>query len=411
MAGPLKGIRVVDISQILAGPYCSQVLGDLGAEIIWIEQPVFGGGHRSPPGEPVNVPNYKGQPYIFTAFRRNKKSAVLDLKTSSGKQAVYDLIKVSDVVLDNYRPGVLERLGFDYETIKKVNPKIVSCSITGWGASGPYAHRPALDVVMQGYAGFLSITGEPNGPPIKPGDGGGDCWTGLFAAAGVLSALYKRGVTGEGSRVEVSLLASIMAMMNYNFQWFFLSGENPTPMGTQHIGGVPYGAYKTRDGYIVITGGWPKLARLIGKPWMADDPRFKTGAARHDHRQEFVEELEEALSHKDTDEWLKMFYAEDLIVGPVNKISQVVEDPQVKHEKIIIDVESPLGGKMKMVGCPIKAADISPHDYLAPPILGQHTDEVLTSILHYSPEQINKIKEDIEANTAVREERRTRSTR
>jgi len=397
MALPLSGVRVVDLSRAIAGPTGTMVLGDQGAEIIKIEPPE-GDGSRNVAG-----PDHKGQSFYFMSFNRNKKSVILDLGIESGKQAFYDLVKVSDVVYDNFRPGVLERLGADYETLKKINPKIISCSVTGWGSSGPYSHRPSLDVMMLGYAGLLSITGEPDGPPIKPGEAIGDVVSGMYAAIGVLSALNKRHVTGEGSRVDVSMLESIMAILNYTFSYYFCSGIVPKAMGTQHLGLIPYGVYKTRDGYVTIGISWPRIARAVDAEWMIEDPRFKEMADRLEHREEFNEILEERLSHADTEGWLNIFEAEDIVAGPINSLDEVADDPQVKHQKIILQMEHSLGGKVRLVGCPVKMTGLSPDEYIPPPLLGEHTDEVFKDILGYSEDKISKVKKDAEEHTEERQ--------
>ncbi len=399
MAGPLSDIKVIDFSRQIAGPYATQMLGDLGAEIIVIETPEAGEREQ---GESVG-PNYKGQGYHYLAFNRNKKSVVLDLTTPSGKKAFYDLAKVADVVCDNFRAGVMERLGADYETLKKVNPRIITCSITGWGTSGPNAHRPSTDVMMQGHCGLLSITGEPGGKPTKPGEAVSDSVSGIFAATGIITALYKRAVTGEGCKVDVSMLAATMALMNYSFQYYFCSGVVPQPVGSGHLTLVPWGAHKTRNGYIILQGASPKFFRLIGAEWMAEDPRFKEAGPRLEHKEEFTRELEEVLSQKDTEEWLKIFHAEDINCGSINTIDKVVEDAQVKHEGIIIELESQLGGIHNFIGCPIKMAGLSPEGYTAPPLHGQHTEEVLSKILGYSGEQISKIQKEAEEHTQERQ--------
>jgi formyl-CoA transferase/CoA:oxalate CoA-transferase len=259
--------------------------------------------------------------------------------------------------------------------------------------------------MMLGYTGLLSITGEPGGSPVKPGEAIGDVVSGMYAAIGVLSALNRRNVTGEGSKVDVSMLESIMAIMNYTFSYYFCSGIVPGAMGTQHLGLIPYGVYKTRDGYVTIGVSWPRIARAIDAEWMIEDPRFKEMADRLEHREEFNEILEERLSHADTADWLNIFEAEDIVAGPINKLDDVANDPQVKHQKIILEMEHQLGGKVRLVGCPIKMNDLSPDNYLTPPLLGQHTDEVLTKILGYSEEQISNIKKEQEEHTEARQAR------
>lgn len=396
MALPLSGLRIVDLSRAIAGPSGSQILGDLGAEIIKIEPPEGDGNRR------VAGPGHKGENFYFMAYNRNKKSVLLDLGAPLGRQAFYDLVKISDVVYDNFRAGVLGRLKADYESLKKINPKIISCSITGWGNSGPMSHRPSLDINILGQTGFLSITGTPGGPPTKPGEAIGDVVTGMYAVIGVLAALNRRHTTGEGCKVDLSMLESVMAIMNYSFTYYFCSGIVPKAMGSQHLGLIPYGVYKTKDGYLTLGTSWPRVARVIDAEWMIEDPRFKEMADRLEHRQEFNEILEERLSHANTEDWLNLFETEDIIAGPIKTIDQVVEDPQVQHQKIILKLDHPLGGQVRLIGCPLKMDGITPENYVAAPLLGQHTEEVLGKLLGYSAEKIASIKKEQDERTEER---------
>lgn len=388
MGGPLSGYRVTDLSRAIAGPYGSMLLGDLGAEIIKIEAPV-GVTHARPPG-----PNHKGESFHYLAFNRNKKSLTLDLGTPSGKEVFYDLVRISDVVWDNFRPGVLERLGADYETIKKVNPRIISCSISGYGSTGPYVDRPALDVVAQGIAGTLSTTGEPGGRPTRPGFPAADVLGGLFAALSAVSALADRERTGEGQRIDVALLDSMISVMAYDICYHFLSGIVPGQTGSGHRGLLPYGVYKCKEGYVVIAGSWPKVARLIGADSMIDDPRFKEIEDRLKNREEFVQLLEEYLAKETADYWAELFHKEQIIGGPVNTLDKTVADPQVQARNMILTLPHFLGGEVKLAGNPAKMAGIEDDKYTAPPVIGQHNDEILKGLLKYSDEKIRKIREE-----------------
>ncbi|MFC1982046.1 CaiB/BaiF CoA transferase family protein [Chloroflexota bacterium] len=396
MALPLSGIRVADLSHAIAGSCGSMILGDQGAEVIKVEPPE---GDES---RLVAGPGHNGHSFYFLAFNRNKKSLVLDISTETGKQAFYDLVKASDVVYDNFRPGVMERLGADYETLKKINPGIITCSISGYGSSGPYSHKPAYDVVGLAETGFLSITGEPGGPPIKPGEAIGDIATGMFAAIGILAALNKRNVTGKGSEVEVSIFSSVMALLNYSFSYYFCSGIVPKAMGTHHLGLMPYGVYKTRDSYVAVGPCWPRIARAVDAEWMIEDPRFKDRPDRIKNREELKAILEERLSHADTKDWLNIFEVEDVAAGPVNTLDEALEHPQVKEQNLVLQMEHPSGGQIKLIGNPIQMTDSFVDDYIPPPIIGQHTHEILTNILGYSEEQISKLQKEQEENTEVR---------
>jgi crotonobetainyl-CoA:carnitine CoA-transferase CaiB-like acyl-CoA transferase len=396
MSGLLSGIRVVDLSRAIAGPYGSMVLADLGAEVIKIEQPE-GDLSRFPTG-----PNYGGESYYYLAFNRNKKDLILDLGTPSGKKALYDLVRKSDVVWDNYRVGLLEELGAAYETLKKVNPKIICCSITGYGSSGPYSGRLSYDVLVQALTGMLSITGEPDGPPSKVGIALGDVIAGLFGVIGVLAALNWRNQTREGSKIEVPMLDSVISTMGYHFSYYFCSGVVPGRMGTQHLGLLPYGLYKARDGYIALGPCWPRICRAINAEWLADDPRFKNLDERLKNRKEFVAILEERLSHADVDDWVNIFEAEDIGAAPVNTIDKAAEDPQVLHNQMILSLKHPLGGEVKLTGNPIKCEHLSQEEYTPPPVLGQNTREILVDLLGYSEEEIGRLKQEAEERTGVR---------
>jgi len=395
-SAPLSGIRVIDLSRAIAGPYGTLVLGDLGAEIIKIEPPE-GDLSRFSTG-----PNHKGESYYYMAFNRNKKQMVLDLGTRSGKQAFEDLVRKSDVVWDNFRAGVDQRLGIDYETLKKINQKIICCSITGYGSSGPDFEKPSYDVVVLAKAGMLSITGEPDRPPVKPGTAIGDLAAGLFGVIGVLSALNRRNKTGEGSKVEVSMLDAVISLMGYPLSYYLCSGIVPKPLGSHHLGILPFGVYKARNGYIAIGTSWPRIARAVDAEWMIEDPRFKTLEERLKHREEFIAALEERLSHADVEDWMNIFEAEDIGASPVNTIDKVVQDPQVLHQKMILSMEHSLGGEIRLAGNPVKIEGISEEAYIPPPTFDQHTREILLNILGYSEKQISRLKQEEEEHAKER---------
>ena len=389
MGGLLSGLRVLALEQILAGPLGSMLLGDLGAEVIKVEPP-GGEASRAQAG-----PRYKGESSYYLAFNRNKKSIVIDLATQSGKEAFYDLVKISDVVWDNYRPRVMERLGLDYDSLKKINPKVICCSITGYGSSGPYKDLPSYDIIAQGLSGILSVTGEPGGPPIKPGPSIADISGAMYGALGVCAALVAREKTGAGQRVEISLLDAAVSLLAFHFTWYFTSGEVPGPVGSKHIQTSPFGAYKAKDAWITLGACWPRIARTLGVEWMIDDPRFATGDARLQHREEVDRIITEGLSKMNAEDWLEILHMDDIPAGPVYTIDKAAIDPQILHNKMILAMEHPLGGEIKATGQPVKSpGSIIEEEFAAPPTLGQHTHEVLTELLHYSDEKIKKIKEE-----------------
>jgi CoA:oxalate CoA-transferase len=387
MAGPLAGFRVLALEQVLAGPYGSMVLGDLGAEVIKIEPPT---------GELIRISNpppaFKGESGYFLAFNRNKKSVTLDLTTPAGLQAFYDLVKISDVVWDNNRAGVMARLKADYDTLKTINPKIVCCSVTGYGSSGPYAAWPSYDIIAQGMAGLLLQTGQPGGPPIKPAPALADFSGALYGALGVMAALLRRERTGRGERVETNLVNGALALLSMHYALYFLNGIVPPPVGAGHLQAAPFGAYRTKDGWITIGASWPRIATTLGVEWMVSDPRFRTLEDRLKNRADLDAIITEALSQMDSAAWLELLHADDIAAGPVYNLDQAPQDPQIQHNEMILTLEHSLGGQIKMVGNPIKMPSINAGEYTPPPTLGQHTRQVLTELLGYSREQVERLE-------------------
>ena len=395
MSSPLSGIRVLALENFIAGPFGSMILGDLGAEVIKIEPPE-GEGSRAFAG-----PRHEGESYYFMSLNRSKKSLTLDLGTPSGKEAFRDLVRISDVVWDNYRPGVMEKLGGDFETLKKINPRIISCSVTGYGSSGPYQNWPSYDIIALGLSGILSVTGEPSGSPIKPGPAIGDYSVSIFAALGVCAALAARERTGEGQRVEVPLLDACVALMSYHLSYYFCSNDVPRAEGSKHLSIVPFGAYPTKDGYIALGVCWPRICRTLNAEWMIDDPRFSTQDARWKNRQECDEILSNILRQATTEQWMELMRIDDVAAGPVNTVDKVATDPQVLHNKMVLEMEHSLGGEIKLAGNPIKMPTIK-EEYSLPPTLGQHTYEILAELLGYSEEKIGQLKEEEARNAQDR---------
>ncbi|MFC1929667.1 CaiB/BaiF CoA transferase family protein [Chloroflexota bacterium] len=393
MKGPLSGVRILALENFLAGPFGSMILGDMGAEVIKIE-PTQGDGSRLSAG-----PNHKAECSHYLAYNRSKKDIILDLRTPTGKEAFYDLVKVSDVVWNNYRAGVMKRLDADFNTLKKINPRIICTNITGFGPSGPYRDLPSNDSTACGYSGILSVTGEPEGRPVRPGPAVPDLAGALYGVIGTLSALHERDKTGVGQIVEVSLLGSAIAFMAYHIASYTCSGVVPGPLGTGYGHAVPYGAYKTKDSYIVLGPCWPRIASVFGADWLIEDPRFSTLEDRLEYRQELNEEMEKYFMMATTEEWLPILQAADIIVGPFNTVDKVVADSQVEHLNMILNIKHPLGGEVRLAGNPIMTPSLE-GEYMPPPTLGQHTDQVLRELLGYSKEKVRKLKEEQEANTA-----------
>ncbi|MDY6879712.1 MAG: CoA transferase [Desulfatiglans sp.] len=385
--GPLNSVRILDLSQAHAGPYGSQILGDLGAEVIKIEPPRRGDIARA------LSPNIRGEGYYTLALNRNKKSVALDLYTESGKEAFHDLVGVSDVVFDNFKTGVTERLGVDFETLKKINPEIISCSITGYGPSGPYKSRSALDDIVQGIAGSISLLGDADGSPLRPVIPIADLSGGFFGAMGVVVALYKRQKTGGGVKVEVNLLECTMSLMSNHFQMYFLSGKPPQLQGKRHPA-APLGVFQTRNGYMTLGISWPNIAHLLNKSWLLEDPRFATKEKRLANKRELEGIMEEAFLEKDTEEWLGLFEKNDIMAGPINSLDAVEQDPHVIHNETIINMDHPLCGPIKAVATPIHIENAIHGQHEPPATLGQHTDEVLKSLLGYSDEKMKNLREE-----------------
>lgn len=388
MVGPLSGIRVIDLSRITAGPFAGMIFGDLGAEVIKIEVP---GGD---PSRSTGGPNLNGESFHYLAYNRNKKSLELDIMTQTGKEAFYDLVRISDVVLDNFRPGAMHRLGADYDTLKKISPGIISCSITGFGPSGPYRDRQSHDPIPLGITGFLSLTGEPGRPPVRPQPYVADISAGIYAALGTVAALVERGHTGVGQKVEVSQLDATFSIMSSFIPLYFLSGEVPQPLGSGHPAAVPFGVFPTKEGYITLGLCWPRICRVLGLEHLIDDPRYSTLDARVKNRDELNSILTEAFMKNKAEDWLELLYVEDISAGPVNTLDKAVVDPQIIHNQMVLGLKHSLGGELKLAGNPVKIPSIHEDEYTAPPTLGQHSHEILAGLLGYSEERIRRLKEE-----------------
>ena len=391
MSQPLEGIGVLDLTHVLAGPYCTQILGDLGAEVIKIERPGVGDPTRKMP------PHFMGdQSAYFLALNRNKKSLTLDLKAPEGREIFYELTLKADVVMNNFTPGTMEKLGLGYETLKKINPRIIWASVTGYGQTGPYRERPSYDIIVQAMGGVMSYTGEPEGPPVRCGIPVGDLGGGVFAVIGILSALVARSFSGEGRMVDISMLDVQVALHTYRAKYFFVAGEIPQPVGTAHVSNVPLRGYRTQDSYIVIEAYmdhfFRNLCRAMGIESLADDPRFNSRAKRLQNRQELDKILEENFLKKKTDEWLQLFYEMEIPSGPINTLDKVFADPQVLARNMVVEIDSPSSGKVQDVGNPIKISGVDKFDYRPPPALGEHTEQILRDRLAYPSEKISALR-------------------
>jgi crotonobetainyl-CoA:carnitine CoA-transferase CaiB-like acyl-CoA transferase len=396
--GPLQGIRIIDLSMMLAGPTGSMLMGDLGAEVLKIE-PLDGDETREAP------PYYYGEnSAYFWSINRNKKSVVINLKSAEGRQVFYDLVAKSDVVYDNYRPGVLERLKIDYENLKRYNPQIICCSISTFGYIGPYRDRPGYDLIVQAMSGGMSITGEPGGSPVRAGIPLGDLVGGLLAVHGILAAYIHRQKTGEGQRLEVSLLDGQVYLLTYVAQYYFHSGNIPGPIGSGHQSLVPYQAFKTKDIQIVIVAHqdhhFQRLCRVMEKPEWAEDPRFANRKARLENKAILIPMMESHLQTKGGDEWLEAIHKAGVPAGPINTLDRVLSDPQVLAREMVVEIDGPANDKIKTIGNPLKMEKTPANTFTRPPQLGEHTREVLTNILGYSKEKIDTLVQQGAIKTA-----------
>lgn len=392
MVRPLEGIRVLDLTRALAGPYCTMMLADMGAEVIKLEMPGRGDDSRS-----WGPPFIEGESAYFLSVNRNKKSLTLNLKNVKSKEIFKKLIEQSDVLVENFRPGTMEKLGFGYKQVKELNPKIIYASISGFGQDGPYRLLPGFDQVLQGMGGLMSLTGEPNGPPIKVGIAVADIAGGMFAAFGIIIALFNRKESEIGQMIDVSLFDSQVAWLTYRAGAYFASGEIPQPLGSGHPTIVPYQSFKAKDTYVNIAVGndqlWQKFCKAVGLEEIMDHPKFATNSKRVENREEIVGIIENIIKTKDASHWLNTLKRAGVPRGPIYNMKDIFSDPQVIHRKMVKDLDHLKAGKVKVTGIPIKLSDTPGEIRTAPPCLGQHTREILNS-LGYNEEDVDKMYQE-----------------
>jgi crotonobetainyl-CoA:carnitine CoA-transferase CaiB-like acyl-CoA transferase len=390
----LEGVRVVDLSRMLAGPYGSMLLADLGAEVIKIEDP-RGGDPMRAMGPPFLGPDHESA--YFLSINRNKKSIALDLETAEGRDALHDLCRVSDVVWENFRPGVMARLGCAPATLRELNPRLVVCSISAFGQDGPYREWPAFDLALQAMGGAMSLTGEAGRAPARMGLPMGDLAGGMFGALAVASALFRRAQTGEGAHFDLSLLDCQVSLLTYIAQYFWADGRVPGRVGSGHASVVPYQAFPTRDGHVVVAvfaeKFWAGFCRAIERPELETDARFDSNPKRVERRSELVPMFEAVFPARTTAEWLARLQREGVPVAPINSVDQVVSDPQVLLRKMVVDLEHPTLGTLRTLGTPVKAEGASPFRPVPPRGLGEDTEPVLRELLGYSAEWIAALRQ------------------
>ena len=394
MPGPLEGTRVLDLTHVLAGPFAAMILADLGAEVIKVEQPEIGDRSRS------SGPFIDGESSYFMSVNRGKLGLSVDLSKARGKELFLQLVDNSDVVLENFAPGTMRRLGLDYPVLQDRNASIIYAAISGFGQDGPYSSKPALDVVVQGMGGILSVTGEPGGPPIRPGVSQGDITAGLFAVIGIQSALQERTKSGLGQMVDIGMLDCQVTIQENAFARYFATGEVPTPLGTRHPVTAPFQVFQTSDGYITIAliegrkERWPLLCSAIDRVDLIDDPRFDTGWTRSQNHHELEPILSEALMKKTSQEWLEELEALGIACGPVNTIDKVAQDPQVNHRGMIKEYNHSRLGKVRAVNTPVKLSRTPTGNDSSSPDLGEHTDHLLRDLLGMQEQEIASLREE-----------------
>jgi crotonobetainyl-CoA:carnitine CoA-transferase CaiB-like acyl-CoA transferase len=390
MSHPLEGVRILELGQIIAGTYGDQVLSDLGAEVIKIEAP------QGDLGRNPFVAPYRGLSGLFLTFNRNKKSVVINLKSDAGRQLFYELVKVSDVVVDNFRPGVLERLQIDYPRLCQLNPRIIQCSVTGFGTAGEYRDYPALDISIQAMTGHMAVTGEPERPPARVGVPLADLSGGIFSSQGILAALFDRERTGRGRRIDISLFDAMLHLLSYMGTMWLTNGELPKPPGSAHDYTVPWQAFATSDGYMVMAARepavWKRLCEVLEEPSLLADPRFATGADRVKNRAILIPYLEGIFCKRTTAEWLNVLRAADVPVAPVNHFDKAFAEPPVAEREMIVEYDHPDVGKVRLPGNPIKMSGMTGTISNPAPRLGEHTDQVLSQVLALSAEKIAELR-------------------
>ena len=395
---PLDNIRILDITRALAGPYCTMMLGDLGADVIKVERPGMGDETRGwgPPfvGKPYGP--YPGESAYFIAANRNKRSLTVNIQSQEGQEIIRQLAGTSDVLVENYRTGDLDKLGLGYVDLHTLYPRLIYCSVSGYGRTGPYAERPGYDAVLQAEGGMMSITGPVEGPPSRVGIPIIDITSGMFAATAILAALHAREVTGEGQLVDISLFDSHLALLTNVASNYLVGGKPPRRLGNAHPNLVPYDAFPARDGWFVLgianEKQWGQLCKVLDRPGLKTDNRFAANRDRVANREDLSVELNKIFSQRDVDDWLADLVQAGLPCGRINSIPEVFSHPQANARQMILESEHPTAGRVPLTGFPYKLSQTPAEIHRPPPLLGEHTEEELTSVLNYSPEDVASLR-------------------
>ncbi|MGE0824987.1 MAG: CaiB/BaiF CoA transferase family protein [Candidatus Binatia bacterium] len=391
LVSPLEGYRILDLSRILAGPYCTMLLGDLGAEVIKVERPGTGDDTRA-----WGPPFAAGESAYYLCANRNKKSITANLKSDQGRAIVRQLATMSDVLVENFKVGELAELGVGYTDLRKLNPALVYCSISGYGQTGPDKDLPGYDFIIQGRGGVMSITGEPDGEPMKVGVAIVDISAGLYAANAIQAALLARARTGMGQAIDISLLDAQVAWLANVASNYLVSGNRPGRFGNGHPTIVPYQSFRARDGFFCLAvgndGQWQRLCRMLKRTDLADDVRFATNPGRVQHRDILIPILQRVFQSQDIAYWLHEISAAGIPCGPVQTIDEVFADPQIQAREMLLTMAHPTASEVRLAGSPLKLSATPVTYRLAPPLLGEHTEEVLTSLLGYNAEEVAHLR-------------------
>ncbi len=390
MLKPLEDIKVVDLTRVLAGPYCTMLLADMGADVVKVERPGTGDDTRG-----YGPPFVNGESAYFMSVNRNKRSVTLNLKDQQGRGILGRLLETADVVVENFRPGQMESFGFGYETTKAINSRLIYCSISGYGHTGPNAQLPGYDLIIQGEGGIASLTGDADGPPYKVGTSQADIVAGMMAFQGILLALLARTQTGGGQKIDIGMLDCQVALLTYQAGIYFATGESPTRAGNRHPTISPYETFPCRDGYLNLACGndslWRSFCEVTGLETLAEDERFRKNSDRVQNSEQLRALLEPVIKQKTTQEWIETLRPHGIPCGRIQSVKEVCDHPQVLAREMAIELEHPKAGPIRVTGVPIKLSDTPGAIYSPPPVLGEHTAEVMSDWLHMSTAEVDNL--------------------
>jgi crotonobetainyl-CoA:carnitine CoA-transferase CaiB-like acyl-CoA transferase len=393
MSKPLDGLKVLDLTRVLAGPYCTMMLADMGADVVKVERPESGDDTRG-----FGPPFVNGESTYFMSINRNKRSLTLNLKHETGLSVVRRMLEKADVLVENFRPGLMESFGLDYEAASEINPRIIYCSVSGYGGSGPDAMLPGYDLIIQGEGGVASLTGDADGPPFKVGTSQADIVAGMMACQGILLALIARERTGRGQKVDVGMLDCQVALLTYQAGIYFATAESPTRIGNRHPSIVPYETFESRDGHVNIACGsesmWRRFCEAAGVAELADEDRFRSNADRVAHAAELRAVLEPVIRGRTTDEWIAELRAAGVPSGRIQSVADVCEHPQVRARDMIVELDHTMAGPIRVTGIPVKLSDTPGAVDLPPPALGEHTAGVLSDWLDLSDPDVAELRRE-----------------